>query len=425
MCWFNPFLKGEERKRVLTIITISLIVAAVPLIAFAQYEEPPTLSASEILPPELLKGPNHSVADNVQNDGLFNHYEVSSPFGTVIAHSTSALRFLVNELNAIAEMKKVETDDTAIASLKQSGANTVTGIKNLFTEPEDTIKGAASGVKSLFNRASETIGSREVTGAEDSKVQQIIGYSNSKGQIANTYGVNVYSRNQLLQEELDRLAWADYLGGLGVGMATSVVPGVGGVVLTTSGTARLLNEAINTTPASELWIQNRDKLLALGMNEDTVQLFLNNQVFSPALLTVITSALETMKGVENLELFLKVALQASTPEMARVITELAVLTAGYHKHIAPLAKMVPMARITRAVKKDGSVVVVLPTDHLIWSEKVSGVLAEINKELDAGADVNKAIWLLGDLSAMALQEYEKAGWKIHTSVRSQLIPKKE
>ena len=36
---------------------------------------------------------------------------------------------------------------------------------------------------------------------------------------------------------------------------------VGGVLLTTSGTARLINQAINTTPASELWLQNMNKLL--------------------------------------------------------------------------------------------------------------------------------------------------------------------
>ena len=169
------------------------------------------------------------MADEVENNGLFNKYSVTSPFGDFEAPSNTALGFLINEINAIAEMKKVKTDDTAIAALKQSGENTVTGIKNLFTDPENTLKGAASGVQSLFHRASETVGKREVTDAEDSKAQQLIGFSKSKGQIATKYHVNVYSRNKVLQEELDRLAWADYLGGLGVGVATSVVPGVGGI----------------------------------------------------------------------------------------------------------------------------------------------------------------------------------------------------
>ena len=222
-------LAVELLKRIITFSVIAgVMIMSMPPQAFAQFEKPSVLSAKDILPAERLKGPNHEVADQVENNGLFNRYTVSSPFGTFEAPSSSALNFLINELNAIAEMKKVKTDDTAIAALKQSGENTVTGIKNLFTDTENTLKGAASGVQSLFHRASETIGSREVTGAEDSRAQQIIGFSKSKGEIATKYNVNVYSRNQVLQEELDRLAWADYLGGLGVGLATSVVPGVGG-----------------------------------------------------------------------------------------------------------------------------------------------------------------------------------------------------
>lgn len=408
-------------------LTIAMGLGSISMVhhARAEFEEPPMLSAKDILAPERLKGPNHEVAGEVHNNGLFNRYSVSSPFGTFEAPSSSTLGFLINELNAIAEMKKVKTDDTAIASLKQSGENTVTGIKNLFTDTEATLKGAASGVQSLFNRASETIGNREVTGAEDSKVQQVIGFSKSKGEIATKFNVNVYSRNQVLQEELDRLAWADYLGGLGVGLATSVVPGVGGIVLSTSGAARLLNEAINTTPAAELWVQSRDKLLAMGMDGDTVQLFLNNQMFSPALYTVMTAALESMKGVENLELFLKVSLQANSPEMARVITEITVLTAGYHTHVTPLKTIVPMARITKAVTTEGNVAVVLPTDYLIWSERVVGAITEISERTPEAGSGNKELWVLGDLSKKAHEEFKKADWKVHTGARDQLLPQKD
>jgi hypothetical protein len=416
-------LLSRFRLGVVSFLTATSVCAGtIPPSVHADYEEPFTMSASECLAPELLKGPHHRVLEQVQNDGFFNHYTVQSPFGEFTAPSTTMLKFLINELNAIAEMKKVETDDAAVASLKKSGQNTIKGIKSLFTDTEDTLKGAASGVQSIFHRASESIGSRDPTGAEDSRMKQVIGYSKSKGRIATSYQVNVYSRNQVLQKELDRLAWADYLGGLGVGVATSAIPGIGGVVLTTSGTARLLNEAINTTPASELWVQSRDKLMALGMDADTVQLFLNHDMFSPALYTVMTSALQSMREVDNLELFLKVSLPASTPEMARMITETAVLTAGYHKHVEPLASIVPMVRITRAVNRDGDAVVILPTDHLIWTEKTAGVLTEISEKVSASGGRETELWVLGDLSETMQRECTKKGWKVRTNVRAKLIP---
>ena len=397
-----------------------LTICAVP--ACPAYEEPPVLQAKSILQPELLKGKNHSVQDKVINDGLFNHYTVETSFGTFKAGSTGDLKNLVNEINAIAAMKQVETDDTMIEGLKQSGQKTITGVENLFSDPQGTLEGAVSGVGSLFNRAKETVGKRETTDAEDSKFKQLVGISKAKGEIATKYGVNVYSRNKVLQEELDRLGQADYLGGLGVGVASSFVPGVGGLVLSTSGAARLLNEAINTTPASELWLQNKNKLVGMGMNVDTVELFLNNPSFSPALSTVLVAALDSMKGVENRELFIKVALQAGDFDMAKTITKIAVMSAGYHKEIKSFKSFTSMARLTQGVRKDGTRVVLLPTDYIIWNKRVAVAVTSVSKE---AKENGIELWVVGSLSKQATSELKKQGWKIHTEANSQLLPSRK
>jgi hypothetical protein len=420
------FYKGRYTAGKMTISLLSLMFCIIifSLTSSSQatdngYEQPVQFKASTILKPELLKGKNHKVLDQVKNDGLFNHYTVESAFGIFRAASTNDLKILIREINAIAAMKQVETDDTALASLKQSGENTVSGIKNLFTDPQGTLQGAASGVGSLFNRARETIGKREVTEAEDSRLEQLIGVSKSKGAIATKYGVNVYSRNQILQEELDRLGQADFLGGLGVGVATSFVPGVGGLVLSASGTARLLNEAINTTPASELWLQNKNKLLAMDMDADTIELFLNNPSFSPALYTVLVTSLESMSGVDNRKLFIKVALQASDPQMAKTIVKMAVMSAGFHKEIAPLESFAPMARITQGIREDKSRVVFLPVDHLLWNQRVAETATAVSGEAK-GSDIE--LYTLGTLSKLATAELQKLGWKVYTDAGPRLIP---
>ena len=405
-------------------IGLCLLLSMRPPYVHAEFENPGILSAQSFLKPELIKGEHYTVNENVHNDGILNHYDVNSSFGPFKAISTSSLIILIREIEAIAEMKKIETDDTAIASLKQSGKNTVTGVKNLVNDPQGTFENAAAGVSSLFNRGKETVGKRETTGAEDNKVAQLVGFSKSKGEIATRFGVNMYSRNERLQEELDRLAWADYLGGLGVGVATSVVPGVGGLLLTTSGTARLLNEAINTTPASELWLQNKNKLLAMGMNEDTIELFLNNPDFSPALQTVMVTALDSMQGVENLELYLKISLQAGDPAMAKIITESSVMTAGYHKNIAPLKHLSPMARLALAEKKDGTIVVVMPNDHIIWSERIADLAGSLVEKSKTSNGAGLELWATGDFSAMAHSKLKEMGWNVQTKVRSKLAPEK-
>ncbi|MFW2366015.1 MAG: hypothetical protein ACN4GW_06335 [Desulforhopalus sp.] len=416
-------------KRSLSCLTVfCLLHLLLPGIGFSEYEKPMTLKASSILTAEVRKGKHHEVEEQVRNDGILNHYRINSPFGIFDAGSTAALHIMVHEIEAIAAMKEVETDDTAVESLKNSGKNTAAGLKKLFTDPQETIEGAASGVSGLFNRAKGTVGKRETTAGEDSKTSQLIGLSKSKGLIANKFGVNMYSANPVLQEELDRLALADYLGGLGMGAATSFVPGLGGFVLSTSNTARLLNESINTTPASQLWLDNKNKLLAMKMNEDTVELFLNNPAFTPAQTTVLVTALDAMKGVANRELYIKIALGAGDLQMARAITSTAVLMAGYHKNIAPLAKLTPFARLAKAEKNDGSIVLVLPADHIIWSKKVGDVarsVAQSSQKEGGGKRQNLELWVLGDFSKIAQENLESMGWELHTNASKKLMPGKD
>lgn len=80
-------------------------------------------------------------------------------------------------INVLAEMVKIKTEETITKSLKQSTENAVTGVKSLFTDPQGTVTGAGEGIGSLFNTAKETIGKRELTDAEDIRVEQLVGIS--------------------------------------------------------------------------------------------------------------------------------------------------------------------------------------------------------------------------------------------------------
>jgi len=144
------------------------------------YEAPGEYKASSLLKPEMVQGKYHKVDERVLSDGILYHFTVQSSFGPYEVTSTTSLNMLIHELDAIAAMKKVETSDVAMESLRQSGENTVAGVKNLVNDPEGTLRGAGQGISSLFNRASETVGRRELTATEDSKMKQFIGVTKSK-----------------------------------------------------------------------------------------------------------------------------------------------------------------------------------------------------------------------------------------------------
>lgn len=385
------------------------------------FEQPTSYNVSHILPQDMVSSPLYRVDETVRYDGFLYHFMVHTKYGRFQVASQTSLSILIRELDAIAAMRQVELSDTFERSLVKSGENTVKGLKNLLSDPQSTLEGAGQGISALFSRATETVGRRELTDAEDSRVEQLVGLTKSKGDIATRYGVSIYSQNEVLQNELDNLARADYLGGITVGLATSSVSGVGGIILPTSGTARLLNEAINTTSAAELWLQNKNKLLAMGVDADSIELFLNNPVFTPALETVIVTALEKMEQVANRELFVKICLQASTTDMARVISELAVMAAEYHNHIAPLKKFTPMARLLKATKKDGNTVLLLPIDHLIWTKRTAASTADIVQQgMDSGI-TGFEVWILGTLSEQTRSSLRTMGWQIHEHARNTLF----
>ncbi len=390
----------------------------------AGFEQRAALKASSLLSADLLNSNLYTIDEEVIGDGLLNHYTVRSKFGVFRPNSTLALKQLLHEIRAIAAMKKVETKSTAKESVVQSGKNTVDAVTHLVTDPQETLEGAAAGVSSLFNRASQVVGKRKTTNAEDNKLEQFIGKSKSKGEIASKYGVSVYSLNPILQEELERLAWADYLGGIGVGLAQSAIPGVGGMLLTASGTARILNEVINTTPASELWLRNKNKLEAMKIDSDTVQLYLNNPSFSPALQTIMVEALATMQGVANRELFIKISLQANNHQMANVITEIATMTAGYHKNVSPLQGLAPFGRFLYATTKKGAAVLLFPADHVLWSARVADAATWL-KEPDQKKHTGYQLWVFGDFSHRAQAELEKLRWELHPNAQKRLLPQQK
>jgi hypothetical protein len=66
---------------------------------------PIVLSASEVLPRDLLTGPNYTVKDVVISDGLINIYELDTLYGPLKVESTALLLKRISELKAINQSK--------------------------------------------------------------------------------------------------------------------------------------------------------------------------------------------------------------------------------------------------------------------------------------------------------------------------------
>jgi hypothetical protein len=276
-------------RSLLTSFLVALALVAVTPLLFAQqsYETPPVLSASKILPSELLSGQSFRVQESVNNDGFLNIYKVDSPFGSSTAVSTALLRKRIHEINAMVAMEKVKTTSQYLDSLKASGMSTLAAAKNMVFRPVKTATEVVSGVGLLFRRAGDSLFGPKPSEAEDSRFQNLVGFSNYKREIAYEFGVDVYSRNELLQDRLNELSWTAFAGGMTVSALMAAVPGGAGIAMTAIGTTRLGTAIFKNTPPQDLRRMNTEKLNAMGVDATTIETFMSNTIFSPREQTIV------------------------------------------------------------------------------------------------------------------------------------------
>src|SRR5215472_18420773 len=74
--------------------------------------DPPELRAtSDVVPPELLRGPHYQLGPTVRTFTFMAQYTVASDYGAFTASSDARLRRLIREIAAIAELEKIQQSD--------------------------------------------------------------------------------------------------------------------------------------------------------------------------------------------------------------------------------------------------------------------------------------------------------------------------
>jgi len=156
----EPNSTGKMLKLIVLALSYIFLVLHDPIQVGAQtsFEPPATLSASKILPPDLLSGPNHRVEERVYNDGYLNTYRIGSKFGTFVAVSTPMLRKCIGEINALVRMEQIEGTKEFTSALKEAGTDALVGFKNHLNrlEPKSRLLAFCRPNKPAKNRTNCT-----------------------------------------------------------------------------------------------------------------------------------------------------------------------------------------------------------------------------------------------------------------------------
>jgi hypothetical protein len=253
--------------------------------AEAAFEELPELKASEILRPELLKGPHYVVRDPVPTASGINQFTIDSDFGVFEADGNEMLLQRLKEIDTIARLAEVSRTDEFKKSLVAAAKSPLNSAKNIARDPAQAISNVPKGIMKFLGRAKETVknvgkGSGEGEG-EGNRMKDVLGYSDKKRTLALQMGIDPYSTNTVLQKELDDVAWASWAGGFTFSVATAPISGPIGATLAVTDLNSTVDQLLREKSPSELEQINRATFRAVGGSASDTERILHGGAFTP------------------------------------------------------------------------------------------------------------------------------------------------
>ncbi len=374
----------------------------------------PTLRASQILPPEIIKTNSWIIREQVDSDGFLNSYSLVSGEKEYIENGTSLLSIRLGELDALRQLKDYTSSEAFINAAAKSGLAVVTApvravrsVAEAAIDPEgtwDTLKKVPSGIEGLFDHIGKQISTywgkskRAVAGPSESvkkknreeilgsaKTQSVdyaakwSGYSSSEKDWFNRLEIDPYTDNAELLEEIKRVAGIES----GVSIAFKFVPGIGGIAYLgdiNRGLSYSRSLAVYADP-EELRSRNRKALIELKLPSSCIETLLKCESISPSLQTAATQLLSKLKGVPGLDKLVCKIGAAETVEQAFFLIESARYLGLYHRAVKPLQELLDGFVVSSGLTNDGIVIVPLPLDHVSLTKSFAKRWCEFTRVL--------------------------------------------
>jgi hypothetical protein len=396
-------------------LAAAALAAALPVRA-ASYEEPQVLAVADVLPAEARAGDGWSVADEVRADGFACHFVLhSTRFGDFPATGDYLLAVRRDELRALATLAQISDTEAFKQALVKAGKAPVTLAKGLAENPVTTLAAIPKGIGKAASKAAGWLRGdrRERAKTENSATREAIGWSRRKRELAGRLHVDPYSSNPKLQEELDRVAWASFAGGmtLTAAFAALAIPPVIEITYRISHVQATTQELVTSVSGGDLHRRNRGKLRAMGIDPQRVETFLDNPNLSPTQKTAITLALEALAGVGGRADVVEAGIAVRDEDAALRLVRAADLAAAYHQKRAPLHAVAAAGPQLLLEADSGPVVSVSAADHLLWTpDTESSVRALLEREPAAAA---REMWVTGVFSDGARAALTEGGIALH------------
>lgn len=409
------------KSRIFTtlVCTIAVVSAQVP----PPVNQGVVLQASQLLPAGLLRGESYRVRDRVVTDGFMAHFTIDSDFGTFEAVGVPQAKKRIGEVAAIRTLVDTSKGDLFAEGLKRSIEQPIDAVRNIVANPVDSIKEApktvghffskiGSSVSTGFNRIKErTSGdgppptAGEIGSGIGNAAMNAVGFDKAKLETARQLGVDPYSDNPMLQEEMDKVTWAFFAGGLPLRLGAAVVSA--GVAVAATNMVSIPEETYALT-AGELLLQDGRSLAEMGVTDDDIYKFKAQPTMSTTRRHQIVVALQALPKTRGRGLVIRLANACETTDQADFLVDAVGILARQQKAgAAEYTSIEVMGRLPAAMTATGELQVPAPVDYVTWTEQV----AEFSQREDLG-QAQRVLLHTGIIAPTAAEGLKAAGWKL-------------
>jgi hypothetical protein len=384
-------------------------------------ESEPTLATATLLPAGTpLSGAGWSLPEQTQVASYLGQFRFTTDWGVIEAQGREIALERIAEMPALARIDEVSRGQVFADAIRQSATRTGESIARVVTQPVETVKGIPAGLGRLITktagtvrRVAQRVGDATAEGSGSAGeasggathgerltdfAKESFGLNKARRALAQPLGIDPYTRNPLLGERLEGLAWAAVAGGASMDLALAALSGGVSNVVSVAGK---LDSLVWDLPPADIRDRLEKRLVAQGANGRAAREWLRTPAFSPTLQVRMVTAIAALGSPRGLDEVLALAASVQSEAHARfLIQQLEMLASAGRGD--PIVELRALEQSISARTRAAVPVIALPVDHLSWTDPVER------------ADRRRSgrILVAGSLSPRARQELSTRGWRI-------------
>jgi hypothetical protein len=356
---------GDSMRSALKSSAVALAaICLLPLGAgAAEIERPATFNPNNI-PGIRASGPNYTIANPVRSDGFLRIYSVRSPYGDFQVVSDAMMQRRIREFAAIAEIDKLTESAEFNKAMADAGLAPLKFAGQLVVNPVEAIGNTLAGIGNQIGQIGSGINN---AGKSQDTAFGGFGADQKRRELAAKLGVDPYTDFEPLQARMQKISQAAASGGLIVSGAMMAIPGAVGIVVSNAGTSSRVYDSVRDRTAAQLMDINREKMVAMGLDQPTADALLQNRNYSPLDMTSMVSSLEVVPVPGRAE-FMRRAVSVNRRDAAVFNRRYTEMVADFHQKTGAVTSFVSAGDFPFNQTRNGTVVGIWPVDAMSWTE---------------------------------------------------------